>query len=216
MDVAGAKRRMLERSYQEFQIAVDALNPALAQRCESALDRLAAIGAPADQLGNQRVVVRRDPVALAHAYVNAYSFARLRQPEDLERPRRRQEHFRGVLGVDPALDRMTLLANAVLAQVGQVVTTGEPDLQRYQVVARCQLGHRMLDLDARVHLQEEELPGGRVDHELDRAGPTVALLGGERDRGLAHRASRFFRQIGRRGLFDDLLIATLDRAVALE
>ena len=55
-----------------------------------------------------------------------------------------------------------------------------------------------------------------VDHELDRAGAAIALLGGERDRGRAHGAPGLFGQLGRRRLLDDLLIAALDRAVALE
>ena len=67
MNVAGAKRRVLEHADQELQIAVDALDRARAQGRQAALDRLAAIGAAADQLGDQRIVVRRDPIALAHA-----------------------------------------------------------------------------------------------------------------------------------------------------
>ena len=34
----------------------------------------------------------------------------------------------------------------------------------------------MLDLESRVHLQEEEIPGGVIDEELDRAGGFVFQL----------------------------------------
>ena len=52
-----------------------------------------------------------------------------------------------------------------------------------------ELGHRMLDLQAGVHLEEEEAAVLARD-ELDRAGRVVPDRLGERDRLLAHGAAR--------------------------
>jgi hypothetical protein len=78
----------------------------------------------------------------------------------------------------------------------------------------------MLDLQAGVHLHEPDAVGaqafGGVGDELDRAGPDIAhrlsrLHGGGADSGaggLVHA--------GGRSLLDDLLVAALQRAIALE
>ncbi len=77
-----------------------------------------------------------------------------------------------------------------------------------------EFGHGMLDLQARVHLEEEEalvLPGD----ELDRAGEVVVDRLGERDGLLAHLAAGRLVEQRRRRFLDDLLVAALDRAFAL-
>ena len=72
----------------------------------------------------------------------------------------------------------------------------------------------MLDLKARVHLQEEELPAGVK--KLHRARPGVVDRPGRPHRGLAHPPplARFEERGGR--LFDQLLVPPLNRALALE
>ncbi len=72
----------------------------------------------------------------------------------------------------------------------------------------------MLDLQPGVDLEEVELPG-RIDDELDRAGADVADRLAERDRGLAHRGAAPGIERHRRRLLDHLLVAALDRALAL-
>ena len=49
---------------------------------------------------------------------------------------------------------------------------GHLQLSRDQIEPGHLLGHRVLDLEAGVHLEEEELPGG-VHHELHRPGAHV-------------------------------------------
>ena len=72
----------------------------------------------------------------------------------------------------------------------------------------------MLDLQARVHLEEVELAVG-THQALDRAGRVVV----HRGRGLhGHRAEALAQLVvddGRRTLLDDLLMAALQRAFAL-
>src|SRR5690606_37333749 len=77
----------------------------------------------------------------------------------------------------------------------------------------------VLDLDARVHLDEHVLAGAlprRVEQELDRAGVDVADRLGEGDRVAVQRRAGVLVEVrGRRDL-DDLLVAALHGAVALE
>ncbi len=72
----------------------------------------------------------------------------------------------------------------------------------------------MLDLDARVHLHEIELPLF-IDEELHRADVLVADRLGELDRRAAHLLAQLVVEERRRGFLDDLLVAPLDGAIAL-
>ena len=84
----------------------------------------------------------------------------------------RGQKRRRILGIDPCLDRM-----AALRQVGlrewQRRPGGNRDLQLHQIHAGHQLGHRVLDLQARIHLQEV-VATVLVEHELQRPGIAVA------------------------------------------
>ena len=44
-------------------------------------------------------------------------------------------------------------------------------LHEHEVDTHHRLGHRMLDLDACIHLEEEEVPAIAIDHELDVPAP---------------------------------------------
>ncbi|MEY9505823.1 hypothetical protein ABIE87_005381 [Bradyrhizobium diazoefficiens] len=72
----------------------------------------------------------------------------------------------------------------------------------------------MLDLEARVHLQEVEALVLACD-ELDGAGGIIVHGLGQRDRLLAHLAAGGLVEQRRRRLLDDLLVAALDRAFPL-
>ena len=90
----------------------------------------------------------------------------------------------------------------------------DQQLRLDEVDAGDQLGHRMLDLDARVHLDEVEL--AVLVEELERAGAAVADRAAGLDAALAHAARAAGAVMpGRRRLLDDLLVAALHRAVAL-
>ena len=76
----------------------------------------------------------------------------------------------------------------------------------------------MFDLEARVHLEKVE-PGAvavALDQELD--GPGIPIAGRARrgHRGVTHPGTQGRRQRRRRALLDNLLMAALDRAFALE
>ena len=102
----------------------------------------------------------------------------------------------------------------VVLREGQAAAGGDADLLVHEVDAGDRLGHRMLDLQAGVHLDEVEL--AVLVEELDRAGAGIAELGD----GLGARSPPILRALlgveGRRGGFlPDLLVAALQRAVAL-
>ena len=72
----------------------------------------------------------------------------------------------------------------------------------------------MLHLQAGVHLEEPKVPA--AEQELDGAGGGVVDRGRGLHRGGAHRVTQAVVEGGRGRLLDDLLVATLDRTLALE
>ena len=77
------------------------------------------------------------------------------------------------------------------------------------------LGDRMLHLDARVHLDEVEL-AVFVHQELDRAGVLVADVGEAAAQCAANLLAHLRRDLQRWRFFNELLMAALDGAFALE
>ena len=100
-----------------------------------------------------------------------------------------------------------------MQSVDKRLAARDAQLLAHEIDARDELRHRMLDLDPRVQLEEEEV--APVEHELGRAGALVADRARERDRGVAHpRAQLGVERRGRR-LLEHLLVTALDRALAL-
>ncbi len=94
---------------------------------------------------------------------------------------------------------------------------GHQDLAFDDVDAGDDFGHRVLDLDARIDLDEIEFARVGVDQKLDRAGTLVAHACGRCARAALQISSRSGRiEIQRRRDLDHFLIAPLHRAVALE
>src|SRR6516164_11851499 len=88
MDVAGPKRRMVERAPQESGVRGDAFDLDLGQRRQHPRDGTVAVASVADDLGDHRVVVKADLVPFADAGIDSEAVAGRRQPEPLERPGR--------------------------------------------------------------------------------------------------------------------------------
>src|SRR5690606_22188665 len=122
----------------------------------------------------------------------------------------------GVLGGDAALhgvaaDRDVLLVDA---EVGEGLAARDAQLALHQVDAGDLLGHGVLDLDARVHLDEDVLAPA-VDEELHGARVLVADLTGELHRVLAEPLRHRRVELRRGRDLHDLLVAALHRAVPL-
>ena len=171
-----------------------------------------------DELGDHRIVIRRDRVAGANPGVDAHRGPLGRTPQVRERADRGQEPALGVFRVNARLDRVTAELNRVLL-LGQGLARGDPKLPFDEILAGDHFGDRVLDLQPRVHLHEIERAVARErvrGDELDRAGAHVADRLCARDRGVPHRAA----MLGvheRRGCFlQDFLVSSLHRAIALE
>ncbi len=86
----------------------------------------------------------------------------------------------GILGRDPALHGDAAAFDARPAAgcssgaLVQPVAVGDEDLAAHEVDAGDHLGDGVLDLDARVDLDEVELAAVDVEQELDRAGVAIA------------------------------------------
>ncbi len=106
------------------------------------------------------------------------------------------------------------LSDDVLLREGERRARGDADLLVHEVDAGDHLGHGMLDLDAGVHLDEVEL--AVLVEELDRARADILQL----LHGLGHGVADARAHVGieRRGgaFLPHLLVAALQRAVALE
>ena len=91
---------------------------------------------------------------------------------------------------------------------------GQPELLADDVEPRHQLGHPVLHLQPRVHLEEVERPVGGPQ---ELGGRGVAQPGGGRhpDGQVVESPAIVAGQPRRRCLLDELLVATLERAVAL-
>src|SRR5262245_14820554 len=117
-----------------------------------------------------------------------------------------------VLGVDAALDGVSVELHVALFD-GKRAAGGNPDLLENQIDVGDHLGHRVLDLNARVHLDEIEF--AVFVEKLDGADPEIAdLTHGFRDR-FADHIARTRAECGRGAFLPDFLMATLQRALAL-
>ena len=198
---------------QERHVVRHAADVELVQRAAHAIDRLVASLAVRAELGDHRVVEHRDLAALVDAGIDADVGSRLGFAVLHQAPRGRQEVAERVFSVETRLDGPALQLHVLLLE-RQLAARRHADHQLDQVEAGDQLGHRMLDLQARVHLEEVEL-AVLVDDELDGAGALVFDCLGQRDGLLAHSLARLGVEERARRLLDHLLVAALDRALAL-
>jgi hypothetical protein len=184
----------------------------LVERPQQPLAGLLPVAAPHDQLGDEVVVVLADLVALGVAGVEAHE----RPVGDLEpgdgAGGGEEAAAARVLGVDPGLHGVAPELDVVLGE-RERVAGGDAQLLGHEVEAGDGLGDRVLDLEAGVHLEEEEL--AVLVQELDGAGVHVAAGEGDLHRRLAHRLADLGRERRGRALLEQLLVAALGRAVPL-
>ena len=137
----------------------------------------------------------------------------------IQPPRRRQEASRHVLGIKPRLEGMAG-DRQILLPGRQAFAAGHAQLPFHQIDPGDRLGDRMFHLQAGVHFHEPEPVGAQapaaVDDELDGPRTLVADRLGRPHGGRAHRLAHRGGHARRRGLLDHLLVAALERAVALE
>src|SRR4051794_6425179 len=211
---AGLRVRPLVRGHDrlvERDEGLEVLDHVLAERPEHASCGLLAVGVPDDELRDHRVVHGRDLAARADARVDADARA-ARLDVVADRPRRGREVLRRVLGVDAAFDRVAA-QDEILLPERELLAGGGADALLHDVDPRHELGHRVLDLHARVHLEEEVLVA--LEQTLDRARADVVDGGGGVRGDLADARAELLVDERRGRLLDQLLVAALDGAVAL-
>ena len=132
----GRERLVRDDALQEGDVGRDADDLVLGERLGEPPQRRRPILAVDDQLGDHRIVVRRDLVAGAHAGVHAHRRRRSPAPRRCdERADRRQEAAVRILGVDARLDRVTAKRELVLP-LRQRLARRDPQLPFDEVLAR--------------------------------------------------------------------------------
>ncbi len=216
-DPAGLEVGVVQDRLQERDVGGHATDAELGDRAPGPADGGLEVAAPAGQLDQHRVEVRADlRTGVGGAAVEADAGA-ARGTVGADPSGVRAEAVGGVLGGDAALEGGAAQGDGVLgeAEVGEGLAGGDPHLGLDQVDVGDLFGDGVLDLDARVHL-DEHVVAVAVEQELDRAGVAVADLAGEADGVGADAVAQIRVEVGRGGQLDDLLVAALHRAVPLE
>src|SRR5262249_5781325 len=207
-----AQARMLEQGAVEADERRAPLDVELAERAQHPPPRRFAVHVVHDELRDHRVVEAADLCTLDDARVDAHA-----GPGGLavagDPARGGQEPARGVLGVDAALDRVAAQLDLVLRH-GDRLARRAQGLLADEVESGALLGDGVLDLDARVHLHEVVV-AVRREQPLDRPGGAIAGGTGGLDGDTADARPQLIVDRGRGRLLDELLVAALDRAVAL-
>ena len=187
----------------------EALDLKLRERAPSPFERLGAVLADDDELGEHGVELAADNAARIHSGVDTHTGAG-GLTVDAHRSRTGKEVASGILAVDAELEGMTARAR-VLGDVESFSVCDE-ELPSHQVQAGSLLGHRMLDLKSGVHLQKRHCVA--LNEVLDRARAVVTSLPADRLSRLVNAASLVVGEERRGRLLHQLLEATLQRAVA--
>ena len=164
------------------------------------------------QLGNQRIIIRRNCSLLISGGINTHS----RPPGRMKRgnfPRRGSEFLR-MLRVDAALDVVPAMHHLPLQYILHLRARRDHNLAFDQIHVGHHLRDRMLHLYARIHLDEMQLLV-LVHQKFDRACVPVA----HRAQRLAEHISDFVPQLHadlqRRRFLQQLLMPPLNGAFAL-
>ena len=188
-DAPGLKIRMADHIFQEGNVAFDAADAEFAQAAIHALAGLLEVAAPGSCLDEQGIIIRGNHGAvIGRAGVQANAEARRRTiGGDLAVIGR--EVVGRVLGRDAALQRVAVERHLVLRRqihlrAVQFQALRHLNLGAHQINAGHHLGDGVLDLNARVDLDEEPLAGVGVHQEFDGAGAVEVGVAGQFGRGL--------------------------------
>ena len=139
--------------------------------------------------------------------------------QPVERAGRGQEAGRRILGIEPRFHRPAVDRQLILP-LRQRLARSDAQLPLDEILPGDRLGHGMLDLKAGVHLHEPDAVGAQafrgVGDELDRPRADIIDRLRRLHRRLADRGAGRLVHARRGRLLDHLLVAALQRAVALE
>src|SRR5687768_10681062 len=167
---------------------------------------------PDDELREERIVVETDFAARLYPAVPADARA-ARDMQIVDAAGGRKESVCSVFTRDSALDRPAARFDLFLFE-GETLTSRYTQLPLHQIDPGHELSDRMLDLKARVHLQEIEIVFA-VEEELARAGVYVARCAREAHCRFAHPLPQLRRHRDTGRFLQHLLVASLDGAFTL-
>src|SRR5258706_2257936 len=209
----GAHIRMRKQRRKEGNVGDDAANIGFLKPAIKPLNRGGAGRRPRDHLGKHGIVMRRYRIAVAVSGINAQTVRLLRRAPGSDATDRRHEILVWIFRVDPRLDSVAIEVDLILVE-RQLFAECDAQLPFHQIDACDQLGHGMLDLQAGIHLDEENVLS--VGNKLDGAGTGIIHRGGGPARGGAYRpALRGVKGRGR-GFLDYLLMPPLQGTFTLE
>ena len=194
----------------QWHVGLDAVDHDFIQGIAHARHGFFAGCAVGDQLADQRVVVRRYGVAAVQVRVDPHAIAAWGM-EVLDLAGAGHEVVR-VFGVDPAFQGMAADHYVFLGK-RQLVAGGDAEHLLDDIDTGDHFRDRVLDLDAGVHLDKVEV--AVFVEELEGAGTAVADLDTGVDAALEHFGAGLFVDKGRWRFFQNLLVAALQRAVAV-
>ena len=197
---------------QKLEIAAQSEDRRLGKGGRAPSDRACPILAPGDDLGDHGVVIGRDRIALPHPGIDPRHLRR-RKAQAVQPPGLRDKIACGVLGIEPRLDRMAAQTRSSWRNgSGSPAATRNCHSTRSNPVTISVTG---CSTWSRVFIsRKKNLPA--CGNELDRAGADITDRARRGDRGLAHCAARRSARSRCRRFLDHLLMAALDRAIALE
>src|SRR5882757_7265153 len=208
---AGSEVRIGQDSPVQRYRRLDAFDDKHFQSALHAANGFGAVATLYDQLGDHRIVVRRNYCVGIGRRIHANSGA-ARRLKSCDASGGRHKCFR-IFGIDTALDSVSAEMNFAHSVV-QLFAGRDANLGFDQVRASDKLGDRVLDLDARIHFDKINR-AVLIQQKLDRASVGVANSLQCLDDPSAH----FFAQLGvqhrRRRFFDQFLMAALDGTFAL-
>ena len=220
--LARAELRMSEKRLQKNQVRRHAANAKLAQRAGHPVYALRLARRPRRHLLKQRVIMTRHHRArIRRAAVKTNAETRraaIRRDASVVG----NELVERVLGRDAALQRMTVQTNLVLRRHAGLAGNAEASARRdlylrlHNVNARHLLGDRMLNLNARIDLNEIKLAAVGVLEKLGGAGVFVARVPRKTQRERRQCFARNIGKIRRRRALNNFLIATLHGTVAFK
>src|SRR5690606_24219063 len=123
-----------------------------------------------DDLGEHRVVERRNILPGAYAAIDADARTGARQPQ-IDRAGGGKEALRRIFRIETNLDGMAVQPDSVLGNAERLALR-HLNLQGDEIEAGDFLRNRVLHLETGVHLKEIESTLG-VEQELDRTGATI-------------------------------------------
>ena len=164
-----------------------------------------------DQLADHRIVMGWDRIASLRMRIKSHAKA-ARYKQAFDQARARLEILVWIFCINAALDRGTMQFNIGLLE-RQRFTRGDTNLSLDQIDTGDHFGYWMFNLDARVDFDEVKITF-LVDNKLNRPGVLVTHFDNQPLRRFTNRLARLLWKKRGWTLFNQLLMATLNRAIA--